>query len=225
VSNLRSFHDVVRDRRSVRSFLPTPVPEETIRSVLEEAQCAPSNCNTQPWQAHIASGGARERLSAAIVAAQEAGRFSPDFSFSVDDYCDVYRARATAQGAGYYQAIGISREAYEDRKVAGPLNLTFFNAPHVAMLFMNPVGDNVRVASDIGMYAQTFLLSLTAHGLAGIPQTSLGFYADTIREALGIDPALKLLFGVSFGHPDASHPGSRYRIGKAPIEDSVTFHR
>jgi nitroreductase len=201
------------------------VPEETIRSVLEEAQCAPSNCNTQPWEVHIASGAVRDRLSAAIVAAEEAGRFTPDFSFSVDDYCDAYRTRAVAQGAGYYQSIGISREAYEDRKIAGRLNLTFFNAPHVAMLFMNPVGDNVRVASDIGMYAQTFLLSLAAHGLGGIPQTSLGFYADTIREVLGIEPARKLLFGMSFGYPDASHPGSRYRIGKAPIEDSVTFHR
>lgn len=73
-------------------------------------------------------------------------------------------------------------------------------------------------------YGQTFLLSLTAHGLGGIPQTMLGFYADTIREGLGGHPSLKLLFGISFGYPDKTSPANNYRIGKAPITDSVTLH-
>jgi len=89
---------------------------------------------------------------------------------------------------------------------------------------MPSFGDDVRVAGDIGMYAQTFLLSLTAHGLGGIPQTMLGFWADTIRELLGIDPSLKMLFGISFGYPDKAASANRYRIDKAPIEQSVTFH-
>jgi len=92
------------------------------------------------------------------------------------------------------------------------------------LLFMPSFGDDVRVAGDIGMYAQTLLLSLTAHGLGGIPQTMLGFYADTIRELLGIDPSLKMLFGISFGYPDKTSAANRYRIDKAPIEQSVTFH-
>jgi hypothetical protein len=52
----------------------------------------------------------------------------------------------------------------------------------------------------------------------------LGFYADTIRELLGIDPSLKMLFGISFGYPDKTATANRYRIDKAPIEQSVTFH-
>jgi len=74
------------------------------------------------------------------------------------------------------------------------------------------------------MYAQTFLLSLVAHGLGGVPQTLLGFFAGTVREVLGIDPALKMLFGISFGYPDMNSAASRYRIDKAPIEEYVTFH-
>ena len=74
------------------------------------------------------------------------------------------------------------------------------------------------------MYAQTFLLSLTAHGLGGVPQTSLGAYAETIREALAIAPSLKMLFGISFGYPDETSAANRYRIGKASIEESVTYH-
>lgn len=224
MSELMLFRDVVRERHSVRSFLPQPVPEAVLRSVLEDAQRSPSNCNTQPWQTHIVSGAKRDALSKAIIAADDAGQLTPDFSFDTRDFHGVYRERSKDQGAAYYQAIGVKREAFEQRRDASRRNLAFFDAPHVALLFMPEAGDNVRVAGDIGMYAQTLLLSLTAHGLGGIPQTMLGFYAGTIREALGIDPSLKLLFGISLGYPDRDHPANQYRINKAPLEESVTFH-
>lgn len=195
-----------------------------MRKVLEEAQLAPSNCNTQPWQVHIASGAVRNTLSQAIMAAEMASDYSPDFSFSVEDYPDAFKQRAKDQGAAYYKAIGIAREATVDRETAAKHNLDFFGAPHIALLFMPSVGDNVRVAGDIGMYGQTFLLSLVANGLGGIPQTMLGSYADTIRNVLGIDKSLKMLFGISFGFPDESAAANQYRIGKEPIESNVTFH-
>ncbi|MFC5458936.1 nitroreductase [Massilia niabensis] len=219
------FHDVVRNRHSVRNFLPAPAPDAVIRAVLEDAQLAPSNCNTQPWQIHIVSGAKRDELSKAILAADDAGRITPDFSFDLRDFHGVYSQRAKDQGAAYYQAIGVAREATEDRRTAARLNLDFFGAPHVALLFMPAFGDNVRAAGDMGMYGQTFLLSLTAHGLGGIPQTMLGFYAETIREVLGIDPSMKMLFGISFGYPDTASAANAYRIEKAPVEESVIFHR
>lgn len=219
------FRDVVHERHSVRHFLPHPVPEDIFRLVLEDAQRSPSNCNTQPWQTHIVSGSKRDALSKAILAADDAGQLTPDFSFDTSDFHGVYRERSREQGAAYYQAIGVKREDYDQRRDASRRNLEFFGAPHVALLFMPEVGDNVRVAGDIGMYAQTLLLSLTAHGLGGIPQTMLGFYAQTIRKELGIDPALKLLFGISLGYPDREHPANQYRINKAPLGESVTFHR
>lgn len=218
------FRDVVRERHSVRNFLPQPVREDVLRSVLEDAQRSPSNCNTQPWQTHIVSGSKRDVLSNALLAANAAGQMTSDFSFDINDFPGVYRERFREQGAAYYQALGIKRDDFDLRRDASRRNLEFFGAPHVALLFMPEVGDNVRVASDIGMYAQTLLLSLTAHGLGGVPQTSLGFYGETIRKELGVDPSLKLLFGISLGYPDRDHPANQYRINKAPVGESVTFH-
>src|SRR5690606_28399832 len=106
-----------------------------------------------------------------------------------------------------YRSIGVPREAKDLRRVEFLRNLEFFGAPHVCLLFMPPFCDSVRIAGDIGMYAQTFLLSLTAHGLQGCPQTFLGFFADTVREVLDIDPELKMLFGISFGYPDLNSKG------------------
>ena len=39
----------IKGRRSCRSFLPEPIPEETIEKILEAAIWAPSPLNGQPW--------------------------------------------------------------------------------------------------------------------------------------------------------------------------------
>jgi nitroreductase len=225
MTKAKSFHAVVRGRRSARSFLSQPVPDPLLQAVLDDARHTPSNANVQPWVVHIASGAARERLSQAMLAAAEAERMTLDFPFSYDDLYGLYRERQEAQGAGYFQAAGVPRDAGEQRRFAIRRNLEFFGAPHVCLLFMAPVYDSVRVAGDVGMFGQTFLLSLASHGLAGVPQTLLSFFADTVRQTLGVDPSLKLLFGISFGYPEPNHPVNAYPLAKAPINETVTFHR
>lgn len=215
---------LITSRRSVRQFSHKPVPRELIESVLQLAQHAPSNCNTQPWQVHILSGAVRDEFSRKCLEAEASGQFSMDFSFSTADYPGVMGERAKAQGAAYYQALGIAREDFDERQSANRHNLRFFDAPHVALLFMPPVGDNVRTAGDIGMYGQTLLLSLTAHGLAGVPQTYLGFFAGQARELLSLSDDHKLLFGISFGYAEPDHLAGKYVIGRAPLTESVTFH-
>lgn len=61
----------------------------------------------------------------------------------------------------------------------------FHGAPHVAMLFA-PDTAEARLAADVGMYAQTLLLALTARGVASCPQGLLSFDADTVRDVLGV---------------------------------------
>ncbi|WP_145323641.1 nitroreductase [Paenibacillus xylanexedens] len=221
----KSFQEVVRSRQSVRQFLSTPVKEEVIREVLEDAQYTPSNCNTQPWNVHIVSGDKKDELSKALLRANEEGNDTPDFTFDMNAFYGRYGERKNAHGKAYYESQGIAREDYKGRKQAAAQNYNFFNAPHVALLFMPSFGDNVRVASDIGMYGQSFLLALEARGISGIPQTALGFFADTVREVLGVSGELKLLFGISFGYPDKEAPVNSFRMGRDSIENSVTFHR
>jgi nitroreductase len=223
-SDVLSFTDANRVRRSIRGFLDKPVPESVIREVLEDGQLAPSNCNTQPWNTHVVRGEKLKQLSQVLHAKNDAGEFTPDFSFDVDDFYGEYRERNNALGKAYYEAMNVMREDKEGRHRAGGRNYSFFNAPHAAFLFMPSFGDNVRVAGDMGMYGQTLLLSLAARGLGGIPQTALGFFAGTIREFLGIPDELKLLFGISFGYPDEDAPGNRVRMDRVPLETSVTFH-
>lgn len=221
---MTDFATVVKNRRSVRQYLPTPVAPEVIETVLEAAQRTPSNCNTQPWQVHILSGEVRDAFSRIALDAHNTGQETRDFSWDLADYDGAALERGRAQGAAYYQALGVAREDKKGRQDNARRNLTFFGAPHVALLFAPNVGDNVRIASDVGMYAQTFLLALADNGLAGVPQTMLGSYADQARDLLNIPKDMNLLFGISFGHPDLDHPAALYDIGRIPTSHSVFHH-
>ncbi|WP_254189361.1 nitroreductase [Nocardia noduli] len=216
------FTGLARSRRSPRKFMPAPLPPADIRGVLEDAQTAPSNSNTQPWAVHIVSGVERDALARELLQADEDGRISPDFTA---DYGEgIYFERAQALAAGYYGSLGIERSDREGRKAAVRENLEFFGAPHVALLFMPALGDGVRTAGDIGMYAQNFLLSLASRGFAGIPQTMLGLYAGTVRAVLNVPEDLKLLFGISFGTADPAAPVNAFGRTRIPLQHSVVLH-
>ena len=61
------------ERRSVRAYLPTPVPRETIERILEVAARAPSGTNMQPWRAHVLVGQAKDDVAALVMRAFETG--------------------------------------------------------------------------------------------------------------------------------------------------------
>lgn len=219
-----TFRDIAFTRHSTRGFLPEPVPKNILTEILQEAQCSPSNCNTQPWNTHIVTGHKLAELRDALVEELRTENYSLDFSFDKNDYPAPYKERASEQGRAYYQALGVAREDSLSRAEVVERNVRFFDAPHIALLFMPAVGDSVRVAADVGMYAQTFLLSLTSRGYSGVPQAVLSYFADTVRRILNVSDEHKLLFGISFGLADETHPASQYREGRVSIDKSVSWH-
>ncbi|MER7615725.1 nitroreductase [Nonomuraea wenchangensis] len=214
---------LIRDRRSVRAFRPEPVPDDVLRAVFSLAGAAPSNTNTQPWSIEVVSGAARDALSEALLAAHARGALSTDFPYSADLYTGVHAARRRAFGATMYSALGIERDDHAARDAHQTDSLRFYGAPHVALLFL-PSNAEARMAADLGMYGQTLLLALAAHGIASCPQGLLSFYADTVREHLGVRER-KLLFGVSFGYQDPDAPGSAVLTGRADLEETTRFHQ
>ena len=58
----------ITSRRSIRAYLPDPVPRETVERLLDIASRAPSGTNMQPWWAYALAGEPLKRLSAALVA-------------------------------------------------------------------------------------------------------------------------------------------------------------
>ena len=213
---------IVDARKSVRAFRPDPLPADLMQRVFSVPLRAPSNCNTQPWQVHVASGEVVERLRETLPAAFSNMEFTMDFPYD-GSYEGVYKERQHAAAMALYDVMGIRREQKDKRSAAMLRNFEFFGAPHVAFVFL-PEPFGLREAADVGMFAQSLMLSMVAHGLGCIPQTALSFLADQIREALGVDPSNKLLFGISFGYEDADDPANRCRTARGDLGEFVRFH-
>jgi nitroreductase len=64
------FYDVVKTRRSVRSFKADPVPQEALRRVLEAARAAPSGSNRQLWKFYVVKDGEKRRRVAEACGGQ-----------------------------------------------------------------------------------------------------------------------------------------------------------
>jgi len=60
------FYEVIRTRRSIRSYKSDPIPDEVLMRVLEAARIAPSGSNRQPWKFIIVKS---EELKKKIAAA------------------------------------------------------------------------------------------------------------------------------------------------------------
>jgi nitroreductase len=219
-----SVDEAIRRRRSVRGFLPDEVPEATLREAFELAQCAPSNCNVQPWTPHVVSGAKLKRLREALVAAGMRDEpIKPDWPAD-SKFTGVYRERQVDAAQQLYGSMGVERRDLVGRKMAYIRNHAFFDAPHAVFIFMAEPFDT-REAADIGMYAQTLMLALTARGVASCAQGALGLFPDIVRQQLGVAANYKLLFGVSFGYEDPGVRANAARVGRAHLDDAVTFHR
>ncbi|MEM0954322.1 MAG: nitroreductase [Pseudomonadota bacterium] len=216
------YSHIVNQRKSVRAFLPKPVPQELLDSVFAAALRAPSNCNTQPWQTHVASGARLEALRQSLPETFMRGEFSMDFPYD-GKYDGVYKERQYAAAEALYSAMGIKREEKDKRNVAFMRNFTFFDAPHVAFMFL-PAPFGLREACDLGMYAQTLMLSMVAHGLGCCPQTALSFLAEPVRKELDVAPENKLLFGISFGYEDTEAPANTCYTDRGALADITHFH-
>ncbi|OFP87416.1 nitroreductase [Corynebacterium sp. HMSC059E07] len=190
--------------------------------MLIDAQSAPSNSNTQPWNVHLVGGAALKELSAALIAEFDRNGINPDFT--IDYGQGVHPQRSQQLAAKMYGLLGIAREDKEARTEFIRENLRFFGAPHAALLFIPPLGDRIRAAFDQGTYAENFLLSLQAHGYHGVPQGMISLLAPTVREFLGVDEEYKLVTALTFGVADESSPVFKTVPGRAPLSETVTVH-
>ena len=216
--------DAIYQRRSVRGFLDKEVPPEIMTRLFEIAQQAPSNCNVQPWKAYIASGELKRKLSEKMQANIRQGiPGNPDYPYRAD-FENEYRKRQVDCAVALYSCMGIERGDKEGRQRAMLRNFEFFDAPHIAFFGMDPAF-GTTVAIDVGMWAQTLMLAMVAHGVHSCSMGTMRNYPDLVREAFDITDGTKILFGMAFGYEDTSVPANQTQTSRVPIATNVVFKR
>ena len=218
----RALESLLAARHSCRAFLPKAVPRPTIRRILDIAQRTATWCNTQAWQLTITEGAATERLRAALYEHAKAGAPArPDLPWP-REYRGVYLQRRRDSGFTYYNAVGVARGDMEARTRQELENFRFFGAPHVALITsdeaLGPYG-----ALDCGAYVANFLLAAESMGVATIVQAALARHSAFLRNYFQLSDDRLVICGISFGYADESHPANSFRIGRASIDEAVSW--
>jgi nitroreductase len=229
---------LIRQRRSVRDFRRTPIPNEVLYAVLDDANWSPSWSNTQPYRIAIASGPLRDQLAEELTARFDAGMRAiagglfgkvkafvarkglPDGDVKVDfEYPEDLLERRRATGYGLYKLLGIAREDRAGRNAQMRRNFEFFGAPTVVFVFVHK-GLREFSALDAGIFLQTFMLSAEANGLATCAQGALATWAGPVRAAFDVPAEYNLLCGISVGFA-SEHKVNTFNPGRADIADMV----
>ena len=210
------------ERHSCRAFLPDAVPRPIIRRILEIAQRTATWCNTQAWQVVVTEPSATDRLRSALYERAKANvSTSPDVPWP-REYRGVYLQRRRDFGFTLYRALGIARDDHEARNRQLLENFRFFGAPHLALITsdeaLGPYG-----ALDCGGYVANFLLAAQSMGVATIAQAALAHHSEFLRNYFRISDDRLVICGISFGYADKSHAANAFRIGRAPIDEAVTW--
>ncbi len=215
--------DAILGRRSVRAFLPDPVPRETIERILDIAARAPSGTNMQPWRAHVVAGEARRRLSDRVRAAHEAhGDEAAEYRYYPETFFEPYLARRRKVGWDMYGLLGISRGEAEKMHAQHGRNYDFFDAP-VGIIFT--IDRRLEIGSwlDYGMFLQNVMIAARAFGLETCPQAAFARHHGVIREELALDPAEVVVCGMAIGREDEAAPVNALRTERAPAREIASF--
>ncbi len=183
---LLSVFDAITNRRSIRKFKSDPIPEETIRQVLQAGILAPSGSNRQPWKFYVVQGKKHvemtSRLHAGLARLESEGKKNPGFvkhSFSVMEQAPV--------------SVFVF---YSGR-----------TAPWLTQSIDQHLHDVVEIQS-IGAAIQNMLLAATELGLGSLWIADVFEAREELSEWLG--ESSELIAAVSLGYPD-EHPIARKR--------------
>lgn len=217
-----SLYEAIRTRRSVRGYLDTPVPQEVLEDVFTLAQLTPSNCNIQPWKVFVASGSTRDAMRERMLHNITSG-VAPQQDYDYPGKFEgEYRKRQVDCAVAMYSEMGIARDDSAGRARAALRNFELFDAPHVAFIGMDKAF-GTTVGLDVGMYIQSLMLAMTAHGIGSCAQGSMRSYPDLVREMFPGNDDIRILVGLSFGYEDPNVPANNTRTVRDGISASVTF--
>jgi nitroreductase len=216
--------EAVASRYSCRAFLPTPIPERTVRDIVELAARAPSAGNMQPWRIYALAGEPLAKLKALLAPrmTELPKGEGTDYTIYPEPLTEPYRTRRFAVGEMLYESIGVARADKPARYRQFANNWQFFGAP-VGLFFAREKAHGPAQWADIGGMLQTVMLLARDYGLHTCPQQAWVSFHRTVREFLELPDNLMIYSGMSLGIADEAAPINRWRSPREPLDAFATF--
>jgi nitroreductase len=225
-ANQHAVDAAITSRRSIRAFLPTPVARADIEAILEVAARAPSGTNTQPWKVHVLTGAAKERLSAAILAAyadpEQAKSHTEEYAYYPRAWISPFIERRRKVGWDLYALLGLAREDKAGMAAQHARNYRFFDAP-VGLIFTI---DRVMAQGswlDYGMFLENIMIAARGRGLDTCPQAAFTQFHRIIGAALDLPANEMVVCGMALGHADPGKVENTLVTEREPLSSFVRF--
>ncbi|MEI7612266.1 MAG: nitroreductase [Betaproteobacteria bacterium] len=217
-------YEALYQRKSIRAFLPTPVPRDKIERILAGASRAPSGTNIQPWRVRVLTAEARQRLVDAVLSFRSAspGVEHLGYQYYPAKWQEPYLSRRRKVGWDMYGLLGIGRADSEQIQAQQNRNFTFFDAP-VGIVFSIEAELERGSWLDYGMFLQSLTLAAEAEGLGTCLQACWVSHADVVASTLSFAANERLVCGLALGYPDPDAPVNRLTTERAALDEFVTF--
>lgn len=216
----------ITSRRSIRAYLPTPVPQAEIERILDVASRAPSGTNTQPWKVYVLTGAARERLAQRVLAAHndpvERARHSEEYPYYPTEWVSPFIDRRRKVGWDLYTLLGIGKTDRERMHAQHGRNYTFFDAP-VGLIFTIDRVLNQGSWLDYGMFLQNVMVAARARGLDTCPQAAFTQFHRVIADELQLPTGEMVVCGMSLGHADPAAIENSLVTEREPVQGFARF--
>ncbi len=212
----------IASRRSVRAFKPTPIPEETLKRILQIAVKTPSYSNSQPWEVAVVTGKKKDELSKIIYELAKSTPAKSDIPLP-GGWPAAMDQRVREHAANRAKTLGIERGDEQKRRDMRLANFEFYGAPCVLFLFMDSTLGSWSVF-DMGLFAQTVILAAHSFGLGSCLQASVVHYPDAIRQFLGLPKTKQIVLGISIGYADATAKINTYQSTRVAADSFVHWY-
>ena len=225
-SDIAAAEAAVATRRSVRAFLPTPVPRATVERILALASRAPSGTNTQPWRVYVLTGEPLRSLSRRLVAAyddpEESARHTEEYPYYPTEWVSPYIDRRRKIGWDLYGLLGIGKTDKARMHAQHRRNYEFFGAPVGLMFTIDRI---LRQGSwlDYGMFIEGVMVSARAHGLDTCPQAAFTPFHRIVTDEIRAPANEQLVCGMSLGWADPDAIENTLVTEREPVSGFARF--
>ena len=218
-------NEAILTRRSVRAFLPTPVPRATVEELLTLASRSPSGSNIQPWKVRVIAGEVKERLSRSILEALDRDGYEGhkrEWNYYPVNWREPFLARRRKIGWDLYGLLGIKKGDFEGTERQRRRNYEFFGAP-VGMIFT--LDQDLEIGSwlDLGIYLGALMIAARGRGLDTCPQAAFADFHAVIRRELAIPETEIVICGMGLGYADPDAVENRLVTERAPAREFARF--
>ena len=209
----------IRERRSVRAFLPEPVPAEVVRHLLDLARWAPSWGNSQDWNAYIVEGATLEVAKAAFQQlAEEDAPSAADLPRPPREWPADLAARMDMRRPSA-ESPNASAASLGD----GPGPFQLWGAPTLVLFAIDAALEPTYACFDAGLIVQTLCLAAEDRGFSTCIMAMAVRYADILHALIPQAAGQRFVIGVALGLADHNAVINRGDRRRVEIEEWATF--